>query len=183
MNDSVCSRPLFAPKPGLPRARLSPLALLQCTGGRGRRLLALLLPFFCGLAWGQTHPQQASVANRTMTFHPQTLPGHPHRKPPQRLQPAQPVSETGREADWSFMAELAVVPSHLCHSAVAGRSVSSGCSGSAGHADIGTTMNIYTQPTLDHQRAAVEKAGQLVTNGYEFAISGRLIRQPTMLIQ
>lgn len=44
-------------------------------------------------------------------------------------------------------------------------------------------MNIYTQPTLDHQRAAVEKAGQLVTNGYEFAISGRLIRQPTMLIQ
>ena len=132
MNDSVCSRPLFAPKPGLQRARLSPLALLQCTGGRGRRLLALLLPFFCGLAWGQTHPQQASVANRTMTFHPQTLPGHPHRKPPQRLQPAQPVSETGREADRSSMAELAVVPSHPCHSAVAGRSVSSGCSGSAG---------------------------------------------------
>jgi len=51
-----------------------------------------------------------------------------------------------------------------------------------GHADIGTTMNIYTQPTPDHQRAAVERAG-LVTNGDEFAISGRLIRQLTTLIQ
>ena len=43
-------------------------------------------------------------------------------------------------------------------------------------------MNIYTQPTPDHQRAAVERAG-LVTNGDEFAISGRLIRQLTTLIQ
>ena len=52
-----------------------------------------------------------------------------------------------------------------------------------GHADIGTTMNLYTHPTPDHQRAAVEKAGQLVTNGDEFAISGRRFRQPTTLIQ
>jgi integrase len=52
-----------------------------------------------------------------------------------------------------------------------------------GHPDIGTTMNIYTQPTPDHQRAAVERAGQLVTHGDEFAMSARLIRQLTTLIQ
>src|ERR1700728_3505107 len=52
--------------------------------------------------------------------------------PPQRLQPAQPASETGRKADRSSMAQLAHVPAHPCHSAVAGRSVSSRCCGSAG---------------------------------------------------
>jgi integrase len=52
-----------------------------------------------------------------------------------------------------------------------------------GHADIGTTMNIYTQPTPDHQRAAVEKAGQLVTNGDEFPFRGPVINPQTTLIQ
>jgi integrase len=36
-----------------------------------------------------------------------------------------------------------------------------------GHAHISTTMDIYTQPTPDHQRAAVERMPQLVMNGDE----------------
>jgi integrase len=40
-----------------------------------------------------------------------------------------------------------------------------------GHAHISTTMDIYTQPTPDHQRAAVERMSQLVTNGDELAVS------------
>lgn len=38
-----------------------------------------------------------------------------------------------------------------------------------GHAHISTTMDIYTQPTPTHQRAAVERMAQLVTNGDESA--------------
>ncbi len=38
-----------------------------------------------------------------------------------------------------------------------------------GHAHISTT--IYTRPTPDHQRAAVERMSQLVTNGDELAVS------------
>ncbi len=38
-----------------------------------------------------------------------------------------------------------------------------------GHAHISTTMDIYTQPIPDHQRAAVERMSQLVTNGDELA--------------
>jgi integrase len=40
-----------------------------------------------------------------------------------------------------------------------------------GHAHISTTMDVYTQPTPDHQRAAVERMSQLVTNGDELAAS------------
>jgi integrase len=52
-----------------------------------------------------------------------------------------------------------------------------------GHADIGTTINVYTQPTPQHQRAAVERAGQLVTNGDEFSFPGVVGKQQTTLIQ
>jgi integrase len=38
-----------------------------------------------------------------------------------------------------------------------------------GHAHMSTTMDIYTQPTPTHQRAAVERMSQLVTNGDELA--------------
>ena len=36
-----------------------------------------------------------------------------------------------------------------------------------GHADIGTTLNLYTAALPDHQRAAVEELSRLVTNGDE----------------
>jgi integrase len=39
-----------------------------------------------------------------------------------------------------------------------------------GHAHISTTMDIYTQPTPQHQREAVDRLAQLVTNGDELAI-------------
>jgi integrase len=39
-----------------------------------------------------------------------------------------------------------------------------------GHAHISTTMDIYTQPTPQHQRDAVDRLSQLVTNGDELAI-------------
>jgi integrase len=39
-----------------------------------------------------------------------------------------------------------------------------------GHAHISTTMDIYTQPTPQHQREAVDRLSQLVTNGDELAI-------------
>jgi len=38
-----------------------------------------------------------------------------------------------------------------------------------GHSQITTTLGIYTIPIPAHQRAAVEKLSQLVTNGDEFA--------------
>ena len=38
-----------------------------------------------------------------------------------------------------------------------------------GHAHMSTTMDIYTQPIPSHQRAAVERLSQLVTNGDELA--------------
>jgi integrase len=37
-----------------------------------------------------------------------------------------------------------------------------------GHAQIGTTLNLYTVPLPAHQRAAVERLSGLVTNGDEF---------------
>ena len=37
-----------------------------------------------------------------------------------------------------------------------------------GHADIGTTLNLYTAVLPEHQRAAVEKLSALVTNGDEY---------------
>jgi len=39
-----------------------------------------------------------------------------------------------------------------------------------GHSQITTTLGIYTIPVPAHQRAAVEKLSQLVTNGDEFGI-------------
>ena len=39
-----------------------------------------------------------------------------------------------------------------------------------GHAQITTTLGIYTIPVPAHQRAAVEKLSQLVTNGDEFGL-------------
>jgi integrase len=39
-----------------------------------------------------------------------------------------------------------------------------------GHAHISTTMDIYTQATPQHQREAVDRLSQLVTNGDELAI-------------
>ena len=39
-----------------------------------------------------------------------------------------------------------------------------------GHAHISTTMDIYTQPTPQHQRDAVDRLAQLVTNGDELAV-------------
>jgi len=39
-----------------------------------------------------------------------------------------------------------------------------------GHSQITTTLGIYTIPVPAHQRAAVEKLSQLVTNGDEFRV-------------
>lgn len=52
-----------------------------------------------------------------------------------------------------------------------------------GHAHISTTMDIYTQPTPAHQREAVEKMAQLVTNGDELAIWPQMQNQQTPQIQ
>jgi integrase len=52
-----------------------------------------------------------------------------------------------------------------------------------GHAHISTTMDIYTQPTPDHQRAAVERMSQLVTNGDELAVSHGEIPLGSLIIQ
>jgi integrase len=52
-----------------------------------------------------------------------------------------------------------------------------------GHADIGTTLNLYTAALPDHQRAAVEKLSRLVTNGDEFAASGETGITQTGLLQ
>jgi integrase len=51
-----------------------------------------------------------------------------------------------------------------------------------GHSQITTTLGIYTIPVPAHQRAAVEKLSQMVTNGDEFGVAGKLgIVQPTLL--
>jgi integrase len=42
-----------------------------------------------------------------------------------------------------------------------------------GHSQITTTLGIYTIPVPAHQRAAVEKLSQLVTNGDEFGANGK----------
>jgi integrase len=42
-----------------------------------------------------------------------------------------------------------------------------------GRAQITTTLGIYTIPVPAHQRAAVEKLSQLVTNGDEFQAKGK----------
>jgi integrase len=52
-----------------------------------------------------------------------------------------------------------------------------------GHAHISTTMDIYTQPTPAHQREAVEKMSQLVTNGDELAILAKMVTPQTTQIQ
>jgi hypothetical protein len=47
---------------------------------------------------------------------------------------------------------------------------------------ITTTLGIYTIPVPGHQREAVEKLSQMVTNGDEFGAAGKLgIGQPTLL--
>jgi integrase len=51
-----------------------------------------------------------------------------------------------------------------------------------GHSQITTTLGIYTIPIPAHQREAVEKLSQMVTNGDEFGKAGKLgIDQPTLL--
>jgi integrase len=52
-----------------------------------------------------------------------------------------------------------------------------------GHAHISTTMDIYTQPTPAHQRKAVEKLAQLVTNGDELAEWPEMLNTQTTVIQ
>ena len=52
-----------------------------------------------------------------------------------------------------------------------------------GHSNISTTMDIYTQPTPTHQREAVEKMAQLVTNGDELAIWPKQRNPQTTRIQ
>ena len=51
-----------------------------------------------------------------------------------------------------------------------------------GHAQITTTLGIYTIPVPAHQRAAVEKLSQLVTNGDEFQANGKTeVTEPQLL--
>ncbi len=52
-----------------------------------------------------------------------------------------------------------------------------------GHAHISTTMDIYTQPTPAHQRTAVDRLAQLVTNGDELADWPGEIHPASMQIQ
>ena len=52
-----------------------------------------------------------------------------------------------------------------------------------GHAHISTTMDTYTQPTPQHQREAVERLSQLVTNGDELARLSTEIRTISTSIQ
>jgi integrase len=52
-----------------------------------------------------------------------------------------------------------------------------------GHAHISTTMDIYTQPTPAHQREAVEKMSQLVTNDDELAILAKMQNPQSTQIQ
>ena len=52
-----------------------------------------------------------------------------------------------------------------------------------GHSQITTTLGIYTIPVPAHQREAVEKLSQLVTNGDEFADIGKLGIGQTRLLQ
>jgi integrase len=51
-----------------------------------------------------------------------------------------------------------------------------------GHSQITTTLGIYTFPVPAHQREAVEKLSQMVTNGDELGGIRKLgIAQPTLL--
>jgi integrase len=52
-----------------------------------------------------------------------------------------------------------------------------------GHSNISTTMDIYTQPTPGHQREAVDRLSQFVTNGDEFGVFGEEIAQSLLRIQ
>jgi integrase len=52
-----------------------------------------------------------------------------------------------------------------------------------GHAHISTTMDIYTQPTPQHQRDAVNRLSELVTNGDELSIWGPDAALATLQIQ
>jgi integrase len=52
-----------------------------------------------------------------------------------------------------------------------------------GHAHISTTMDIYTQPTPQHQRDAVNRLSELVTNGDELSIFGQDAALASLQIQ
>jgi putative ribosome biogenesis GTPase RsgA len=52
-----------------------------------------------------------------------------------------------------------------------------------GHCQITTTLGIYTIPVPAHQREAVEKLSQMVTNGDDFRVAGKTgVGQPTLLL-
>jgi len=52
-----------------------------------------------------------------------------------------------------------------------------------GHAHMSTTMDIYTQTTPDHQREAVEKLAQMVTNGDELDFLREDVQPNSLMIQ
>jgi hypothetical protein len=52
-----------------------------------------------------------------------------------------------------------------------------------GHSKLSTTHEIYTQPLPAHQRAAVEKLAQLVTNGDELELCAVGLPVPIPQIQ
>jgi hypothetical protein len=65
------------------------------------------------------------------------------------------------------VAELAHPQAHACDPVAGVRGVASGRQAQLGHTKMSTTLEIYTPPLPAHQRAAVERLSQLVTNGDE----------------
>ncbi len=52
-----------------------------------------------------------------------------------------------------------------------------------GHSQLSTTLQVYTLPLPAHQRAAVDKLAQLVTNGDEFTANAEAADTPVLSIQ
>jgi integrase len=70
------------------------------------------------------------------------------------------------------LAELAYFPADARHPVAAGGRIAERCAGAQlGHAQMSTTLGIYTLPVPAHQRAAVEKLSGMVTNGDKFGSS------------
>jgi len=138
----------------------------------------------------QTHPSPSGspgtcIGSSPAGVNPSRWSGVPHerRNTLQRHQPARTPPETGCKqigAPWIGWHTL-----RRTHATLLSQSGASPKDAQAqlGHAHISTTMDIYTQPTPAHQREAVEKMSQLVTNGDELAIWPKMTKPQTARIQ
>jgi hypothetical protein len=66
---------------------------------------------------------------------------------------------------------------------MAARNRTSASDAQLGHTKLSTTLEIYTLPVPDHQRAAVENLARMVTNGDEREPSAEGLPKATEQIQ